>query len=269
MRRGDPSTLARMTCFDGGILGGIIPSILSVNKDPIVPHLSKPLTVALLFASFTSLVGCANLRNEGVQGAYPVKTPKAIKGALLGGTAGAAAGGLSTNPHAVAIGAAAGAMAGSTYGHNEATINGLSKTLREQGINVVFLGEYVELVLPVDIFFEPNDPQLKIKSYGILDDVTFLLKALGSSQQLTITGFTDNVDLLDHKLQLSTLQSQSIATYLWTHGIKKERMQVYGGADSATIANPNTIHGNAYNRRVEITLRRNNIHQTPMNRVVA
>lgn len=224
--------------------------------------------MALLLAGFTSLVGCANLSNEGVQGAYPVKTPKAVKGALLGGTAGATAGGFSTSPHAVAVGAAAGAIAGSTHGHNQATIKGLAKTLREQGVNVVFLGEYVELVLPADMFFEPNGSELKIKSYPILDNVTFLLKALGPTQKLTVTGFTDNVNLLDHRLRLSKLQAQSVATYLWTHGIKKERMKVYGGADSATIANPNTIHGNAYNRRVEITLRRNNIHQTPMDRVV-
>ncbi len=231
-------------------------------------YFPKPLTIALLTVGFTNLVGCSNVSNEGVQGAYPIKTPKVIQGALLGGTAGATAAGLSSNPHAVPIGAAVGAIAGSMYGHNDATITGLSNTLRKQGINVIFLGEYVELVLPADMFFEPNGSELKIKSYPILDNVTSLLKALGPSQSITLTGFTDNVNLLDHKLKLSKEQAQSITTYLWAHGIKKERMAVYGGADSATIASPDTIHGNAYNRRIEITLRRNNIHQTSKHQVV-
>lgn len=228
-----------------------------------MPFSPRPFAIPLLLAGFTSLVGCAHLSNEGVRGAYPVKTPKPVSGALLGGAAGAAAGGFST--HTAAIGAAAGAVVGSTYGYNETTVNSLSRSLRERGVNVVFLGEYVELVLPVDSFFEPNSSELIIKSYGILDDVTALLKSLGSSQQLTITGFTDNVDVLDHRLKLSQLQSESIATYLWTHGIKKERIRVYGAADSSTIANPATIYGNAYNRRVEITLRRNNLHRERTN----
>lgn len=230
-------------------------------------HLNKRLLLNLLCLTCFVTAGCSTLTNENVQGAYPVKTPKTLKGVVAGSAIGTTAA-LIVNPVSVPIGATVGGVVGGVAGYSQSTLNALINELRHQGVNVIVLGEYVELVLPSDSFFEPNETELKVDSYPILNNVTDVLKKMGASLPITLTGFTDEIGSLPYKLQLSKLQAQSVATYLWTHGINMERMAVYGGADSASIANPNTLDGRYYNRRIEITLRRTNLHSTFKNKVI-
>ena len=94
----------------------------------------KTLQIVSLLSAIFSLSACSSLSNEGVEGAYPVKTPMVVKGALVGGAAGAAAGGIASNPNGMGIGAGAGAALGAAYGFHKETIQGLSTSLRAQAL---------------------------------------------------------------------------------------------------------------------------------------
>lgn len=191
--------------------------------------------------------GCST-SNGGVQGSYPPKAPKATEGAAIGAAAGAAAAGLSnTNvPLGITVGALLGGAAGSYY-----DTQGLINQLQKQGITVVLLGDIVEVVVPNDLIFEPGGMEVQREAYSMLDQVVFLMKQYGDVQ-IAITGHSDVVGTNTQQVHKSYLQAQSLATYLWSHGINVERIHLFSAGSHQTAGSLRTVDGNGYNRRVDI-----------------
>jgi OmpA-OmpF porin, OOP family len=69
---------------------------------------------------------------------------------------------------------------------------------------------------------------------------------------MSIIGHSDIVGTNTEQVARSNLQAQSLATYVWSHGINIERIELFGTGSHDTIASLKSVNGNGYNRRVEI-----------------
>ena len=206
------------------------------------------LTKWILIATIAFITQACSTSNGGVQGSYPPKAPKYTEGAAIGAAVGATAAGLGNSniPLGVTVGALLGGSAGSYY-----DVEGLINQLASQGITVVRLGDIVEIVVPDDIIFEPAGMEVQRDAYSLLDQVVFLMKEYGDVQ-VAITGHSDVVGTNAEQIHKSFLQAQSLATYLWSHGINVDRIHLLSQGMHDTDASLRTVDGNAYNRRVDI-----------------
>lgn len=206
----------------------------------------------LLITACLSLL-CACTKNENVKGAYIPPTPKTIEGAGLGAVIGAAAGGLVNSTKSPSLlGAAAGAMLGASIGAYYDQ-EGVLLDLAYLGVTTIRLGDIVEFNIPADLLFEGGDVDLRQSAYPMMGRITAYLQQYGPVG-IAVEGYTDSIGSTFDKLRRSELQAQSVSTYLWTHGVNLERIHYVGMGDTINVAQQNTTLGSAYNRRVTITL---------------
>lgn len=125
------------------------------------------------------------------------------------------------------------------------------QALAADGITVVLLGDQVKLIIPDDYLFQENSNDIKRSACVFLNRVVSFLKLYGNIN-LSVIGHSDSVGTNLSQIQKTNLQAQQVASYLWTHGISIARIRVLGLGNHQQIADPRTIQGNAYNRRVEI-----------------
>jgi len=216
----------------------------------MVCMLKKLLKTTLLFLCCLMLHACST-SDGGVKGAYPGKAPKYTEGVAVGAVAGAAIGGFSSSTSAAApLGAVLGAMLGAPVGAYYDS-QGLINQLANQGITIVRLGDIVEVVVPIDIIFTNGNNEVKRAAYPMLDQVVFFLKQYGNVN-IAITGHADTVGTNAGKIHKSYLQAQSLATYIWSHGINSERIKLYSAGDHQSAGDFTTINGNGYNRRIDM-----------------
>ena len=218
-------------------------------------HIKILLTVIIFLCFF----GCS--KNANVPGAIPGTNPKFMGGAGSGAVVGAANQGLLNHTAVVWSGLLGGAAIGAAIGSYE-DYEGLIKQLNEQGVTVMQLGDTVELVIPTDYLFDGGETEINLSAYPTMDNVVKLLKQFGASN-MTVSGHTDDVGNLFQKLALSEKQAQSVTTYLWAHGINLQRMRFYGLADREAVAGFDTARGAGFNRRIQISLWREDYNKAP------
>lgn len=101
------------------------------------------------------------------------------------------------------------------------------------------------------ILFAYNTHQLEAGSYAELDRwVEFLRGKQGINVELS--GHTDNRGTETYNLKLSTSRARTVAEYLSSKGVDRDRVTVKGYGESQPIADNNTEEGRSKNRRVEI-----------------
>ncbi len=205
--------------------------------------------ISILFIAII-LVACADKHPPPVAGAYPRAMSPGKQGAVAGAVGGGILGGAITHTAiGVPFGMAAGAIVlGGIIGSQSVTP---SEFLQHNGINVVHVGDLVEIIIPADKIFLPNSTEIKYKGEPLMYAVVDVINSFGKVN-LDIAGHTDSVGDAPHKMHLSQLWSQSVATYLWAHGIALERMHFKGLSGFHDIASTRTAKGSYYNRRVEI-----------------
>lgn len=216
------------------------------------------LFISLLYASLSA----CSLSTGGVKGAYPGIAPKYTEGMAAGLVVGASVvGDADDAPLGAVLGAILGGSIGSYYDGE-----GLIRELAKQGITVIQLGDTVEVILPDDIIFETASSTIKYEAYPLLNQIVFFLKQYGYVH-MAIVGHSDVVGTNAGQIHQSSLQAQSVATYVWSHGINIDRIEVYGVGVHDTIADLHSVEGNGYNRRVEIYFWRNG-KQSPFKALV-
>jgi len=173
------------------------------------------------------------------------------------------------------IGAASGAVLGQLIGHNAtATIAGaalgaavggvagnvmdrqaslLRQQLQGTGVSVVSTGNSVQLVMPGDVTFAINSPNIKPDFYQVLNSVALVLKEYKGTM-VNVAGYTDNTGAAAHNQTLSEQRAQSVATYLISQGVDSRRFIVRGYGEKNPIASNSSAEGRTKNRRVELTL---------------
>lgn len=208
---------------------------------------SRYCLVALIAAG---LISCTT--NQNVKGALPSKNPSIVAGAGAGAVAGAATSGLIGKTNKLVPGILAGAMLGvavSSYADTE----GLIKSLNNQGVNVIRIGDSTDIIIPMDIVFDGDDTEIRLESYQLLGDVVKYMKQYGKAP-ITVIAYTDNVGGMLQRLDRSEKQAQSLTSFLWSHGINLQRMEFTGLADNNSVADFKSATGSGYNRRLQISI---------------
>jgi OOP family OmpA-OmpF porin len=69
-----------------------------------------------------------------------------------------------------------------------------------------------------------------------------------------VDGHTDSRGSDAHNLDLSQRRAAAVRQYLVGHGIAPERLEAQGFGESKPVADNDTAHGMALNRRVELNV---------------
>ncbi|MGE3919444.1 MAG: OmpA family protein [Gammaproteobacteria bacterium] len=178
----------------------------------------------------------------------PPPTPGKV-GFVTGAVVGAVA-----VPGSPAMAAAVGAIWIGDIGHVIRSKQSLIEYLIYNGVEVIRVGDDVELVLSSDKFFHRDSANLNTQYFQVLNKIAELLRSF-KKVSITVAGYTDDVGPWQRNLALSRLQALKLTQYFWTKGVDTRLMIAVGYGQERPIASNATLLGQRMNRRIEITLR--------------
>ncbi|MBB6612733.1 OmpA family protein [Pontibacter sp. Tf4] len=170
-------------------------------------------------------------------------------GAVVGGVIGKAAG--NTAAGAI-IGAAVGGTAGALIGrHMDKQAAELQRDLENAKVERV--GEGIKITFNSGILFATNSDALQSNAQTEIAQLATTLKKYEDTNIL-IEGHTDNTGTRDLNQRLSERRAESVANYLSSQGVSRNRMTTQGYAFDQPVADNSTAAGRQQNRRVEIAI---------------
>jgi outer membrane protein OmpA-like peptidoglycan-associated protein len=187
------------------------------------------------------------------------KTSSATKGAAIGAGTGAVLGILTGDDSKerrkrALIGAGVGALAGGAAGnYMDRQEMQLRQQLEGTGVSVSRVGNEIILNMPGNITFQTNSSDLNPQFFNVLDSVSLVLKEYDKTV-VEVVGHTDSTGSADYNQALSERRAATVATYLNTRGIDRQRILAFGRGLTQPVADNSTAEGRAMNRRVELTL---------------
>ena len=203
------------------------------------------LAVALpLAVTLAGLPACASLSNKE-------------KGAIIGATTGAAAGGVigrnngSTAKGAI-IGAVVGGAAGAIIGHQ---MDQQAKELDQNiaGAKVERVGEGIQVTFESGLLFDFNSDAVRGEARKNLTELARSLDKYPDTN-LLIVGHTDSVGTADYNRTLSARRAGAAADFLASQGVSRARLQTRGLGEEEPVASNDTDLGRSQNRRVEVAI---------------
>jgi len=214
-----------------------------------------PIAICLAMGLTFGLSGCTQDAYTGEQ-----KASRTAIGAGAGAALGAAAGYFIGKGDAgdrrtrALIGAGIGGLAGGGVGYYmDRQESQLRQRLQASGVGVQRVGNDIILIMPGNITFATNSPDINARFYEVLNSVGLVLKEYDKTL-VDVTGHTDSTGSLQLNQRLSQERAQSVAQYLVSQGVDGRRMLVSGAGPSQPVASNATPDGRAQNRRVEIKL---------------
>ena len=194
------------------------------------------------------LTGCASTGNPD--------TAKTRSGAAIGAGIGAVIGLLSKGDkfdNAV-IGAAIGGLGGAAIGsYQDQQERKLRAQLANSGVEVQRVGNNITLDMPGGVTFATNSADINANFYTVLDKVAATLGEFNQTV-IEVAGHTDSTGSRAYNMSLSERRAGSVAGYLASRGVARERMITVGAGPDHPIDTNDTAEGRAQNRRVEITI---------------
>lgn len=187
------------------------------------------------------------------------KTSSATKGAAIGAGAGAVLGILTGDDSKdrrkrALIGAGVGGLAGGAVGtYMDRQEAKLREQLQGSGVSVTRVGDEIVLNMPGNITFQTNSSDLNPQFFDVLDSVALVLKEFDKTV-VEVVGHTDSTGSAEYNQALSERRAATVASYVNTRGIDRQRILAYGRGLTQPIADNSTTAGRAMNRRVELTL---------------
>ena len=127
----------------------------------------------------------------------------------------------------------------------------LREQLQGTGVQVSREGDNIRLIMPGNITFNSDSYELRASFYPVLNSVGLVLSKYADTT-LRITGHTDNTGTRQYNLTLSERRADSVADYLVTRDVARDRMFVQGVAFDSPLADNASAEGRAQNRRVEL-----------------
>lgn len=124
--------------------------------------------------------------------------------------------------------------------------------LRQQGVEVIVIGDQLKVILSVDQFFQGvSTTKIHPRCMSTLNQIARLFLSHGNGL-ITISGHTDNVGTDRDKFRRSYQQANTVAAYFWSQGYPLRNMIVLGCGDTLPVSSNKTINGSTANRRIEI-----------------
>lgn len=199
---------------------------------------------ALLAIFALGLGGCANLSHTQ-------------RGAIIGATTGAAAGGVigkatGSTARGAIIGAAVGGAAGALIGRQ------MDKQAEElamaiPGATVQRVGEGIVVTFDSGILFDFDRAELRPAAMENLRNLAESLQKHDKTQVLLI-GHTDGIGSADYNQALSERRAHAARNYLISLGVSPLRIEAVGRGMMEPIASNDTEAGRQENRRVEVAI---------------
>ncbi|WP_371157805.1 OmpA family protein [Jannaschia sp. 2305UL9-9] len=208
--------------------------------------LKTPLALASALA--LTLSGCVTATDGG-----PNRT---ANGAIIGGLAGAALGGIASDGdlEKAVIGGALGAGIGAAVGQElDRQAADLRNQLGDDRITVTNTGEQLIVSMPQDILFSTDSASLRADLQGDL-------RALGRNllqypdTTVQVIGHTDSEGSAAYNQDLSERRARAVSGVLLETGVSGARIRSFGRGESQPIATNNTPEGRQQNRRVDIII---------------
>lgn len=207
--------------------------------------MQKKIFVVFLILSFLAVtMGCA-------------EWSRTQKGAAIGAGSGGAVGGIigyatGATVAGILIGAAVGGVAGGFIG------NYMDKQAAEierdiEGAKVERVGEGIKITFSSGILFDVDKSDLKDPYKGELSQLASILNKYEDTNIL-LAGHTDSTGSDEYNLELSRRRAESVANYLASQNVKRDRFSTEGYGKVDPIASNDTAEGRAQNRRVEVAI---------------
>ena len=206
-------------------------------------HAIKTLAVA---AAVTTLAACTTNPYTGEQQASKAATYGAGAAAVCG-----LIGAIDSGQHARNAALGCGIVGAGVGAYMDVQEAKLREELQGTGVQVVREGDNIRLIMPGHITFETDSYNLKGSFYPALNSVGQVL-AKYADTTLRVTGHTDNTGSRQYNQSLSERRAGSVADYLVTRQVARERMLVVGAGIDQPIADNSSAQGRAENRRVEL-----------------
>ena len=193
------------------------------------------------------------------QGPFPRMGTRTATGAIVGAGTGALLGYLTNTSSGeegrtnALIGAGVGALAGAAIGnYMDRQQAQLQRQLAGSEVQVVRQGDNIVLQMPSDVTFAFNRDEVQPQFYPVLDQVAGSLNQYPSTL-VDIVGHADAVGDAAYNQTLSERRASSVAGYLLSRSVMRERLFVAGQGERALLVQ--TQAAEPRNRRVEIVLR--------------
>lgn len=177
------------------------------------------------------------------------------KGAVIGASAGAAAGALLGKDNkavAIILGAAVGGVAGGLIGNY---MDQQAAKIQEdlEGATVERVGEGILITFDSGILFDIDSYSLKSATRNNLDKLSGTMQKYDDTD-IRVLGHTDNTGTEKYNATLSKNRAGAVNDYLVSKGVASVRMTDTGYGELDPIATNETIEGRELNRRVEIVI---------------
>ena len=174
------------------------------------------------------------------------------KGVLIGGATGAAVGGvIGSKDGNAGKGAVIGGMAGAVIGGVAGQYMDKQAKELEQVAQTERVDDGIIVTMKDKILFDFNSAEIKADSRAALQKMAEVFKKYDKTD-MTVTGHTDNVGAASYNLQLSERRAKSVADYLASLGVSRDRMRIMGFGFERPVAGNDTAESRSQNRRVEI-----------------
>lgn len=130
----------------------------------------------------------------------------------------------------------------------------LRAKLAGTGVSVERDGDTIVLSMPGSATFSSGSSNVESKFHPVLDSVVVVLDEFDRTY-IDIIGHTDSKGSKQYNQQLSEKRAKSVAQYLESRAVIKQRVMADGMGEDDPIASNDTREGRAMNRRVEIKLK--------------
>jgi outer membrane protein OmpA-like peptidoglycan-associated protein len=174
------------------------------------------------------------------------------KGALIGVTAGAVAGGITAGSVGILPGAAGGAIIGGVLGAYIDYHTNVRDQLENRGVKVLILGDQIMLVLPSAQVFNGMTPDIHAQAYSTLDLVAQLINSY-TTMSVRVGAYTNDIGNKEVNQVVAEQQANAIVKYLWTR-LHTRVLSGYGYGGENLIERNNLSWAEGANYRIEITL---------------
>ncbi|BBN58805.1 OmpA/MotB family protein [Hydrogenovibrio marinus] len=125
--------------------------------------------------------------------------------------------------------------------------------------------EGIKITLRSDSFFESGRANITDKTREQLENLGETLA--GRKQDMTITGYTDNVPISNFQFpsnwELSAARAATVARTFIYMGVEQKYITIEGKADNEPVAPNNSSYGRSLNRRVVIMIKNKKVAQPP------
>jgi outer membrane protein OmpA-like peptidoglycan-associated protein len=204
------------------------------------------LTATLTAAAALLLSACTTNPYSGEQQASKAATYGAGAAAVC-----ALVGAIDSSKHARNAALGCGIVGAGVGAYMDAQEAKLREELQGTGVQVAREGDNIRLIMPGNITFQTDSYNLRPDFYPVLNSVGQVL-ARYADTTLRVSGHTDNTGARAYNQTLSERRAASVADYLVTREVARQRMLVEGLAFDQPIADNSSVEGRAANRRVEL-----------------